>query len=69
MYEVINYYDTIDDRRVLSNVKPGYLRKLLPAGPPEHGEEWGNIQRDIESKIMPGLTHWYVSAFVYKWIC
>ena len=57
-FAVIDYYDTIQDRRVVSNVSPGYLRKLLPSGPPEEGEKWESIQKDIESKIMPGLTHW-----------
>ena len=57
---VIDYYDSIQDRRVVSNVEPGYLRKLLPSGPPENGEQWADIQKDIEAKIMPGLTHWYV---------
>ena len=55
---VINYYDTIQDRRVVSNVEPGYLKKLLPSGPPQEGEPWLDIQKDIESKIVPGLTHW-----------
>jgi aromatic-L-amino-acid decarboxylase len=54
----VNYYDTIEDRRVVSNVEPGYLKKILPAGPPEEGETWADIQKDIETKIMPGLTHW-----------
>ena len=56
---VIEYYETIDKRRVVSDVTPGYLQQLLPAGPPQEGEEWSQIQKDIESKIMPGLTHWY----------
>ena len=55
---VVNYYDTIENRRVVSNVEPGYLKKILPAGPPEEGESWADIQNDIEKKIMPGLTHW-----------
>jgi aromatic-L-amino-acid decarboxylase len=55
---VVNYYDTIEDRRVVSNVEPGYLKKLLPNGPPQEGEPWAEIQKDIETKIMPGLTHW-----------
>ena len=58
---VTNYYDTIEDRRVVSNVEPGYLKKLLPSGAPEDGESWADIQKDIEAKIMPGLTHWSVS--------
>ena len=45
---------------MVSNVEPGYLEKLLPSGPPLKGEAWTEIQKDIESKIMPGLTHWYV---------
>jgi aromatic-L-amino-acid/L-tryptophan decarboxylase len=54
----VNYYDNIQDRRVVSNVTPGYLKELLPDGPPQEGEPWADIQSDIESKIMPGLTHW-----------
>ncbi|KAI4255387.1 MAG: hypothetical protein LQ352_002589 [Teloschistes flavicans] len=57
--EIIDYFSTMDSRRVLSNVEPGYLRPLLPPAPPEEGEKWDDIQKDIESKIMPGLTHWY----------
>ena len=57
---VIDYFDTVQDRRVVSNVEPGYLRKLLPSGPPVEGEKWEDIQKDIEAKIMPGLTHWYM---------
>ncbi|RDL31396.1 Aromatic-L-amino-acid decarboxylase [Venustampulla echinocandica] len=62
--EIINYYDTIQDRRVVSNVEPGYLKKLLPDGPPEEGESWADIQKDIETKIMPGLTHWQSPNFM-----
>ncbi|KAH8667638.1 pyridoxal phosphate-dependent transferase [Tricladium varicosporioides] len=62
--EIINYYDTIDERRVVSNVTPGYLKKLLPDGPPEEGEAWADIQKDIETKIMPGLTHWQSPNFM-----
>jgi aromatic-L-amino-acid decarboxylase len=64
---VVKYYDTIEDRRVVSNVEPGYLKKILPEGPPEEGESWTDIQKDIETKIMPGLTHWYVSI-ILDWL-
>ncbi|EKD15648.1 uncharacterized protein L3040_006004 [Drepanopeziza brunnea f. sp. 'multigermtubi'] len=62
--EIVNYYETIEDRRVVSNVEPGYLKKLLPDGPPQDGESWGDIQKDIESKIVPGLTHWQSPNFM-----
>ena len=54
----MKYYDTIEDRRVVSDVEPGYLKKLLPEQAPENGEAWADIQKDIEAKIVPGLTHW-----------
>ncbi|KAL7276054.1 hypothetical protein RUND412_000970 [Rhizina undulata] len=62
--QIIDYYDTISDRRVLSNVAPGYLKPLLPDGPPQTGEPWLEIQKDIESKIIPGLTHWQSPNFL-----
>ncbi|KAI9667240.1 MAG: hypothetical protein M1821_000053 [Bathelium mastoideum] len=62
--EIINYYETLPSRRVQSNVEPGYLRPLLPSGPPADGEPWADIQRDIEAKIMPGLTHWQSPNFM-----
>ncbi|KAK0637254.1 pyridoxal phosphate-dependent transferase [Bombardia bombarda] len=61
--EIINYYDNIGDRDVVSTVEPGYLRKLLPSEAPEAGEPWGDIQRDIEAKILPGITHWQHPGF------
>ncbi|KAI9782612.1 MAG: hypothetical protein M1839_004858 [Geoglossum umbratile] len=62
--EIINYYDTIGERRVVSEVEPGYLKRLLPDGPPQEGEAWEDIQKDIEAKIMPGLTHWQHPNFM-----
>ena len=56
--EVIDHFSNLDSKRVVSNVSPGYLRPLLPAAPPEEGEKWEDIQKDIEAKILPGLTHW-----------
>jgi len=55
---VVNYYDNIGDRQVVSTVEPGYLRKILPTEAPEDGEPWSDIQQDIEAKILPGITHW-----------
>ena len=55
---MIGYYETIEDRRVVSAVEPGYLNKILPTAIPEGGEPWEAIQQDITDKIIPGLTHW-----------
>lgn len=56
--QVTEYYDNLEERPVVSSVEPGYLRKLIPDEAPTNGEKWNDIQKDIEDKIMPGLTHW-----------
>ncbi|KAK4165943.1 pyridoxal phosphate-dependent transferase [Cladorrhinum sp. PSN259] len=61
--EIINYFDTLGTRDVVSSVEPGYLRKLLPTEAPTEGEPWTDIQKDVEAKIMPGITHWSHPGF------
>ncbi|MFC1555182.1 pyridoxal phosphate-dependent decarboxylase family protein, partial [candidate division KSB1 bacterium] len=43
---------------VLSKVKPGEIKGLLPEDPPEDGEDFRKILDDFNEKIMPGVTHW-----------
>ncbi|KAI1857656.1 hypothetical protein JX265_011071 [Neoarthrinium moseri] len=62
--DIVKYYDNIEDHKVVSSVEPGYLRKLLPDHAPEDGEAWAEIQNDVQSKIVPGLTHWQSPNFL-----
>ncbi|KAI6093573.1 pyridoxal phosphate-dependent transferase [Hypoxylon rubiginosum] len=62
--DIVKYYDTIEERRVVSNVEPGYLRKILPEEAPQNGEAWADIQKDLEAKILPGITHWQSPNFL-----
>ncbi|KAG0426928.1 hypothetical protein HPB47_025995 [Ixodes persulcatus] len=55
---IADYLETIRERRVFPDVKPGYMRELLPAKPPMHAEPWDDVFKDIEGVIMPGVTHW-----------
>ena len=68
-HPVVTYNETIESRRVLSAVQPGYLRELLPAAAPEQGEAWRAIQADVENKIMPGITHWQSPNFMAFFPC
>src|SRR5271167_743887 len=61
---VIDYYQTLPDRPVVSTESPGYLRRLIPPTVPHDGEPWDQIQRDIERVVMPGLTHWQHPNFM-----
>ncbi|XP_044015333.1 tyrosine decarboxylase-like isoform X2 [Aphidius gifuensis] len=60
---ICEYLRTIEGRRVTANVDPGYLRPLLPSEAPTKPESWDDIMKDVESKIMPGITHWQHPRF------
>ncbi|XP_078710924.1 histidine decarboxylase-like isoform X2 [Lampetra fluviatilis] len=52
------YLTGLRDRPVNPSVRPGYLRPLLPPGPPQQGEPWERIFEDVERLIIPGIVHW-----------
>ena len=44
-------------------IEPGYLSHLIPASPPHDPEPWEDIMKDVEDKIMVGMTHWQHPRF------
>jgi aromatic-L-amino-acid decarboxylase len=60
---IADYYQEIEKYPVLSRVEPGEIRAGLPPGPPQEGESFETILGDIESVIMPGITHWQSPNF------
>src|SRR6266436_7381411 len=55
---IADYRETIGERPVAPNAKPGAILAALPAEPPEDGESFGKILTDIDRVIVPGLVHW-----------
>ncbi|XP_046743090.1 histidine decarboxylase isoform X2 [Diprion similis] len=55
---IADYLQTVRTRRVYPAVSPGYLRNMLPASAPVEGEPFEDIIGDVETCIMPGITHW-----------
>ncbi|XP_050089065.1 histidine decarboxylase isoform X2 [Anopheles aquasalis] len=55
---IADYLQNIRDRRVFPDVRPGYMRTMVPESAPLDGEQWESIFGDIERVIMPGVTHW-----------
>nr|XP_023884710.1 tyrosine decarboxylase 1-like isoform X3 [Quercus suber] len=55
---IADYYKTIENFPVLSQVQPGYLRNMLPDSAPNHPESLDDIFNDVQAKILPGVTHW-----------
>jgi aromatic-L-amino-acid/L-tryptophan decarboxylase len=55
---VAHYLEGVGDLPVRSSVRPGEVRAALPASPPEQGEPFEAVLRDLDETILPGLTHW-----------
>uniref|UniRef100_A0AAQ4P3E6 Histidine decarboxylase n=1 Tax=Gasterosteus aculeatus aculeatus TaxID=481459 RepID=A0AAQ4P3E6_GASAC len=55
---ITQYLGSIRERRVIPDVKPGYMKELLPDTAPTEPEDWESIFKDIERVIMPGVVHW-----------
>ncbi|MDQ3858378.1 MAG: aminotransferase class V-fold PLP-dependent enzyme [Actinomycetota bacterium] len=52
------YLERVDELPVLAPVSPGDVRARLPASPPEQGEPFAAVLRDLDDVIVPGTTHW-----------
>ena len=48
---------------MLAQVEPGELSAKLPAAPPETGEPFANVLRDLDELIVPALTNWQHPRF------
>ncbi|ROW15230.1 hypothetical protein VPNG_02907 [Cytospora leucostoma] len=66
---ITDYYETITSHSVVSQVEPGYLRRILPSQAPQDGEPWPAIRADLDAKIVPGLTHWQSPNFMAFFPC
>ena len=60
---VARYLERIEEFPVLSPLKPGEVRAALPPHPPEHGEPYEAVLRDLDTIILPGITHWQSPRF------
>ncbi|XP_011024499.1 PREDICTED: tyrosine decarboxylase 1-like isoform X1 [Populus euphratica] len=60
---IADYYKSIENFPVLSQVEPGYLRELLPDSAPNQPETLQNVLDDVQAKILPGVTHWQSPSY------
>ncbi|MGB5012909.1 MAG: pyridoxal-dependent decarboxylase [Pyrinomonadaceae bacterium] len=56
--QLADYFDSMENYPVLSQVEPDWLKSNLPASAPETGEDFGEILGDVDRLIMPAVTHW-----------
>jgi aromatic-L-amino-acid/L-tryptophan decarboxylase len=52
------YLERVPELPVLAQVKPGEIRARLPSSPPDQGEPFSAVLRDLDEVLVPGTTHW-----------
>ena len=60
------YLERVAGLPVAARVEPGAVRGRLPDAPPEQGEPFEALLRDLDEVILPGLTHWNHPRF-FAW--
>ena len=55
---VADYLERIRELPVLAQVQPGEIRSALPASPPDKGEPFEDVLRDLDDVLLRGITHW-----------
>jgi len=60
---IADYLEGLEDRPVRAQVAPGSILAQLPTAPPMQGESLEAILRDVETIVLPGLTHWQHPRF------
>ena len=55
---VVRYLERAPELPVLSPVKPGDIFSSLPQHAPQQPEPFDAILKDVDSSILPGITHW-----------
>ena len=66
---IADYQMRVESFPVLSQAKPGDVRASLPANPPQKGEAFANVLRDVDRVILPGITHWQSPNFFAYFPC
>ena len=60
---VADYLERVGELPVLAQVSPGDVRASFDPSPPERGEPFEAVLRELEDKLVPGLTHWQSPRF------
>src|SRR3954464_6908177 len=60
---IADYLERVENLPVLSQLKPWEIYKSLPASAPQKPETFDAILKDLEEKIVPGITHWQSPHF------
>jgi aromatic-L-amino-acid decarboxylase len=60
---VASYLERVGELPALAQVSPGEISAALPGSPPERGEDFAAVLRDLDEVLLPALTHWQSPRF------
>ena len=60
---IADYRRDVAARPVMASTTPGAVKAALQATPPEQPEAFGDVLRDLDRVIVPGLSHWQHPRF------
>ena len=65
---IADYFENIEECRVIPDVKPGFLLEKLPSSAPKHGEDFSKIFEDYQRHVMPGVRCSFDTCVNYDFI-
>ncbi|NNC97764.1 MAG: aspartate aminotransferase family protein [Gammaproteobacteria bacterium] len=60
---IADYWSRVEKMPVLSQAEPNAIYKALPDSAPRQGESLTAVMQDMETLILPGITHWQSPNF------
>jgi aromatic-L-amino-acid/L-tryptophan decarboxylase len=60
---MVDYMENVESYPVKSKVSPGEIFSKLPEKAPLNPESFASLMKDMETIIMPGITHWQSPDF------
>ncbi|WP_330180261.1 aminotransferase class V-fold PLP-dependent enzyme [Nocardia sp. NBC_01503] len=60
---IADYWGRVESLPVRSPVSPGWVREQLPPAPPQAGESFDAVLADLDTIVVPALTHWQHPGF------
>ena len=66
---IADYRTRVGGLPVMARTAPGDIRRRLPAVPPDTPEPFDDILRDLDTIVVPGLSHWAHPRFFGYFPC
>ncbi|MDG4827010.1 pyridoxal-dependent decarboxylase [Asanoa sp. WMMD1127] len=60
---VADYWESVGSLPVRPSDPPGAVAARLPAAPPAEGDGFAGLRADLDSVVLPGMTHWQHPGF------